>query len=149
LIYVKSYFYRLAELCGKFIAMNTLLWSFQGIVAVVFLYSGLNKSILNQQTLIGKGQTGVTGLHMGFIRFIGISEVLGAMGLIFPFWLRIAPVLTPVAAGCFAVIMILAAVTHTRLLLRTGNKRELQNIATNIVLLSLSVAIAWGRLAGL
>ena len=129
--------------------MNTLLWSFQGIVAVVFLYSGLNKSILNQQTLIGKGQTGVTGLHMGFIRFIGISEVLGAVGLIFPFWLRIAPVLTPVAAGCFAVIMILAAVTHTRLLLRTGNKRELQNIATNIVLLSLSVAIAWGRLAGL
>lgn len=129
--------------------MNTLLWSLQGIVAVVFLYSGLNKSILNQQTLIGKGQTGVTGLHMGFIRFIGISEVLGAVGLIFPFWLRIAPVLTPVAAGCFAVIMILAAVTHTRLLLRTGNKRELQNIATNIVLLSLSVAIAWGRLAGL
>lgn len=129
--------------------MNTLLWSLQGLVAVVFLYSGLNKSILNQQTLIGKGQTGVTGLHMGFIRFIGISEVLGAVGLIFPFWLRIAPVLTPVAAGCFAVIMILAAVTHTRLLLRTGNKRELQNIATNIVLLSLSVAIAWGRLAGL
>lgn len=129
--------------------MNTLLWSFQGIVAVMFLYSGLNKSILNQQTLIGKGQTGVTGLHMGFIRFIGISEVLGAVGLIFPFWLRIAPVLTPVAAGCFAVIMILAAVTHTRLLLRTGNKRELQNIATNIVLLSPSVAIAWGRLAGL
>lgn len=129
--------------------MNTLLWFFQGIVAAVFLYSGLNKSILDQQTLVAKGQTGVSGLSMGFIRFIGISEVLGAAGLIFPFWLRIAPVLTPVSAGCFALIMVLAAITHTRLLLRTGNKRELQNIATNAVLLSLCVLIAWGRLAGL
>jgi hypothetical protein len=149
LIYVKSYFYRLAELCGKFIAMNTLLWFCQGIVAVVFLYSGINKSILNQQTLIARGQTGVTGLHPALIRFIGISEVLGAVGLIFPWWMGIAPVLTPVAAGCFAVIMVLAAITHTRLLLRTGNRRELQNIATNIVLFSLCVGIAWGRLVGL
>src|SRR6185312_8265868 len=145
LIYVKSYFYRPTELCGKFTTMNTLLWFFQGIVAAVFLYSGINKSILNQQTLIAKGQTGVMGLHMGVIRFIGISEVLGAGGLIFPFWLRIAPVLTPVAAGCFAVIMVLAAIAHARLLLRTGNRRELQNIGTNIVLLSLCVGIAWGR----
>ena len=129
--------------------MNTLLWFFQGIVAVVFLYSGLNKSLLSQRTLVTKGQTGVTGLHAGLIRFIGISEVLGAAGLIFPFWLRVAPVLTPVAAGCFAVIMVLAAITHARLLLRTGNRQELQNIVTNIVLLALCVVIAWERLAGL
>lgn len=129
--------------------MNTLLWVFQGISAVIFLYSGINKSILPQQTLVAKGQTGVTGLHMGLIRFIGVTEVLGALGLVFPWWMSIAPVLTPVAAGCFAVIMVLAAIAHARLLLRTGNKRELQNIGTNVVLLALCVLIAWRRLAGL
>lgn len=38
--------------------------------------------------------------------------------------------------------------THFRLFMRTGNKRELQNIVTNAVLLSLSLVIAWGRWAG-
>lgn len=129
--------------------MNTLLWIFQGLTAVIFFYSGVNKSILDQQALVAKGQTGVGGLSTGLIRFIGISEVLGALGLVFPWWMGIAPVLTPVAAGCFALIMVLAAITHRRLLMRTGNKKELQNIGTNVILLALCVVIAWGRLTRL
>jgi hypothetical protein len=129
--------------------MNTLLWIFQGLIAVTFLYSGINKSTLDQQTLVAKGQTGVAGLNSGLIRFIGVSEILGALGLVFPWWMGIARVLTPVAAVCFAVIMVLAAIAHTRLLVRTGNKRELQNVLTNVLLLALCVLIAWGRLAGL
>ena len=127
--------------------MNALLWSCQIFTAVIFLYSGVNKSILSQQALVTKGQTGVTGLSAGLIHFIGIIEVLGAIGLIFPWWLQIAPVLTPISASGFAVIMVLAAIMHTRLIVRTGNKKELRNIVTNTVLLVMSLLIVWGRMA--
>ena len=126
--------------------MNTLLWSCQLFTAIIFLYSGINKSFLSQQALVAKGQTGVTGLHAGIIRFIGITEVLGAFGLVFPWWLHVAPVLTPVSAIGFAVIMALAAITHFRLAMRTGKKKELMNIGTNVILLVLVLMIAWGRM---
>ena len=129
--------------------MNTLLWSCQILTAVVFLYSGINKSILSQQALVTKGQTGVTGLSAGLIHFIGIIEILGAIGLIFPWWLKVAPVLTVISAIGFAVVMVLAAIMHTRLIVRTGNKKELRNILTNTVLLALSLLIAWGRMAAI
>jgi uncharacterized membrane protein YphA (DoxX/SURF4 family) len=126
--------------------MNTLLWTCQILTAIIFLYSGINKSTLSQQALVAKGQTGITGLGSGLIQFIGIAEILGAIGLVFPTWLRIAPVLTPIAAICFAVVMILAALTHARLALATHNKKELRNIMTNAVLLALMLLIAWGRM---
>lgn len=126
--------------------MNTLLWSLQVLTAITFLYSGVNKSIFSVQTLVNKGQTGVGGLQPGLIKFIGISEVLGAFGLIFPWWMHIAPILTPVSAICFAVVMILAAIAHFRLLVRTGDKKEAFNIGTNTILLIMMLVIAWGRL---
>lgn len=126
--------------------MNTLLWSLQVLTAITFLYSGVNKSIFSVQTLVNKGQTGVGGLQPGLIKFIGISEILGAFGLIFPWWMHIAPILTPVSAICFAVVMILAAIAHFRLLVRTGDKKEAFNIGTNTILLIMMLVIAWGRL---
>jgi len=118
--------------------MNTILWICQGILALVFFYSGINKTILSEQQLIAKGQTGVANLSVPVIRFIGISEVLGAIGIIVPVLINIWPVLTPVTAICFAVIMLLAAPIHYRL-------HEPRNVATNLILLALSVFVAWGR----
>jgi hypothetical protein len=118
--------------------MNTILWIFQGILSLAFLYSGLNKSILSQQQLIAKGQTGVVNLSAPVIRFIGISEVLGAIGIIVPWVTNIWPELTVVTAICFAVIMVLAAQIHYKL-------HEPRNVATNIVLLVLAVFVAYGR----
>ena len=54
-----------------------------------------------------KGQTGVENLSIPFVRLIGVSEILGAIGLILPRWLNILPILTPVAAILFAFVMIL------------------------------------------
>jgi hypothetical protein len=119
--------------------MNTILWIVQGILSLAFLYSGLNKSILSPQQLIANGQTGVVNLPAPVIRFIGISEVLGAVGIIVPELTNIWPVLTPVTAICFAVIMVLAANIHYKL-------QEPKNVTTNLVLLVLSVFVAYGRL---
>ena len=45
-----------------------------------------------------------------FLRFLGVAEVLGALGLILPGLLRIRPGLTPLAAAGLVLIMIGAAV---------------------------------------
>lgn len=119
--------------------MNTMLWSLQFIAALIFMYSGINKSIFSEQKLVAKGQTGVEGLPLPLIRFIGISEIFGAVGLIVPWWTNILPVLTPIAAICFAVMMILAARIHYK-------RKEYKNVLTNAIIFVTCLFIAYERL---
>lgn len=118
--------------------MNTILWICQGLLAAAFLYSGICKTFLSEQQLIAKGQTGIVNLPAFTIHSIGISEVLGAVGLILPWYTGIYPILTPVSAICFAVIMVLAARIHYRL-------KEPQNVAKNAFIFLVAVFVAWGR----
>lgn len=110
---------------------------------MLFGYSGFCKSYYSERVLVEKkGQTGVAGLPAGFIRFIGISEILGAVGIILPWMLGIAAVLTPLTAVCFAVIMVFAARIHYRL-------HEPKNVITNLVALVISIFIAYYRFSEL
>jgi uncharacterized membrane protein YphA (DoxX/SURF4 family) len=118
--------------------MNTLFWILQVLVAAAFLYSGINKSIYSEQKLVAIGQTGVEGLPIALIRFIGTTEILGSIGLILPLALNIVPKLTPVSAIGFAIIMVLAARIHY-------NRHEPKNVINNCILLLLCVLIAWYR----
>ena len=133
-------------MCLNFVknkVMNTLLWSCQGLLALVFGYSGFCKSIFSETILVGKkGQTGVSGLPLAFIRIIGISELLGMVGIILPWWASIRTILTPITAVCFALIMVVAAPIHYR-------KKEPGNVAINLILLALAIFTAYGRFAGL
>lgn len=120
--------------------MNTALWILQYLIAGVFLYSGITKTILSEQKLVTSlGQTGVKGLPVALIRFIGISEILGAFGIILPSLLKIASVLTPIAAICFAIIMVPAGVIHYKL-------HEKRNVFDNVLLFLICLFIAFGRL---
>lgn len=118
--------------------MNTALWILQLIAAGAFLYSGINKTIYSEQRLVAKGQTGIEGLPIALIRFIGIIEILGAIGIILPSLLRILPVLTTISAIGFAVIMIPAAIIHYK-------RHEPNNVLTNCVLFVVCLCIAYGR----
>lgn len=71
------------------------------------------------------------------IVFVGIVEILGAIGLILPWLLDIAPILTPLAAIGIAIIMVLAAIYH-------GKRKE--SIVVNIIILVLALFVAIGRL---
>lgn len=79
---------------------RALLWTIQGVLAALFLFAGGMKLALPAAEL-----TKQTPLPLGFLRFIGVAEVLGALGLILPGLLRIRPGLTPLAAAGLAVIM--------------------------------------------
>jgi hypothetical protein len=81
------------------------LWSIQGLLALLFLFAGGMKLVLPVEEMTKQIQ--LPGL---FLRFIGVAEVLGAIGLILPGLLRIRPSLTPLAAAGLAIIMIGATV---------------------------------------
>ena len=119
--------------------MNTILVILQTMMAIVFLYSGINKSIFSIPELVhSKGQTGVDNLPLPLVRFIGISEILGSVGLIAPWYFNILPILTPIAASLFAIIMVPAAVIHYK-------RKELKNVFVNVVLFSICIVIAYYR----
>lgn len=95
--------------------MNIFIWILQGFLAILFFYSGLMKSTKSEAELIAIGQTGVRGYSRNFIRFIGITELLGAAGIILPWALNIIPMLTPFTACCFAFVMVFAFRAHVQL----------------------------------
>jgi uncharacterized membrane protein YphA (DoxX/SURF4 family) len=95
--------------------MNIALWIVQGLLVALFLYSGTMKAARSEARLIANGMTGVAGLPTYLLRFIGISELLGAVGLLLPWARNVLPVLTPVAATCLGLIMVPAAFAHAAL----------------------------------
>ena len=85
--------------------VNTVLWIVQVLLAALFLFAGSMKLVLPIEAMAGP--IGVPG---AFLRFIGVAEVLGGVGLVLPWLLKIRPMLTPLAAGGLVVIMIGATV---------------------------------------
>jgi hypothetical protein len=85
--------------------MNYALWVVQGLLALLFLFAGGMKLVLPLEKLTGP--VPLPGLLM---RFIGVAEVLGGIGLILPGLVRIRPSLTPLAAAGLVIIMIGATV---------------------------------------
>ena len=85
--------------------MNVALWIVQGLLAALFLFAGGAKLVLPLDQMAGP-----VALPGWFLRFIGVAEVLGALGLVLPGLLRIRPGLTPLAAAGLVIIMIGATV---------------------------------------
>jgi uncharacterized membrane protein YphA (DoxX/SURF4 family) len=83
--------------------MTQALWTVQGLLAALFLFAGGMKLVLPLEAMTAQMPVPLPGL---FLRFIGVAEVLGAIGLILPGLLRIRPGLTPLAAAGLVIIMI-------------------------------------------
>ncbi|MBI2988882.1 MAG: DoxX family protein [Deltaproteobacteria bacterium] len=81
--------------------MNYALWIVQWLLALLFLWAGGIKFVLPTEEMTKQMPVPLPGL---FLRFIGVSEVLGALGLILPGLLHIRPGLTPLAAAGLVII---------------------------------------------
>lgn len=114
--------------------MNTTIWIIQGIVAAMFIMAGIMKSTQPKEKLEPK-LPWVKDFPLGTVRLIGISELLGGIGVIVPQLTGILPILSPIAAAGLALTMVFAAVYHFR-------KQEYKEIGFNVVLLALSLVIA-------
>lgn len=93
---------------------NVALWVVQGLLAGVFTLTGTAKLVLPREVL-EKRMHWAAGWPRWRIRLLGLAEVAGGVGLVVPLATGVAPVLTPVAALCLAVLMVGAAGTHRRL----------------------------------
>lgn len=117
---------------------NITLWVAQIILAGMFLMAGLMKMISAIPDLT-ETLPWVADFHEGVVRFIGVSEFLGGLGLILPGLLRIRPILTVYAALGLMTIMLLAMIYHL-------SKGEYNAILFNLLLGGVAAFIAWGRL---
>lgn len=115
------------------------LWTVQILLALAFGASGLMKATTPIADLAQKLPWVVD--MPALTRFIGVSELLGAVGLILPAATRIQPKLTAVAAACLTLVMILAAGFHL-------SRGEGAHLAPNLVLGGLAAFVAWGRFKG-
>ena len=120
--------------------MNIAIWIFQGILAAMFGMAGIMKSTQSKEKLAPQVPW-VKDFSLGVVKLIGVSELLGALGLVLPWAMGIVPVLTPIAAASLALVMVLAAIYHF-------TKAEYKEIGFNVVLGGLAVAVAYFRFTG-
>ena len=113
--------------------MTYALWIVQGLLAALFIFAGVMKLVLPLEQL--KGPVELSGW---FLRFIGVMETLGGIGLVLPGLLRIATWLTPLAALGLVIIM-------TGAVAITIMGGELGGAAISLVVGLLAVFVAYGR----
>ncbi|MFF3504253.1 DoxX family protein [Streptomyces sp. NPDC003247] len=119
--------------------MNLTLWIAAGLLTAVALAGGITKTFVPKARLAAQhGGEWTQDASAGFIKTLGVLELLAAVGLILPAALGIAPVMVPVTATCWIALMVGAMVTHGRLG-QTGL------VLLNSVYLVLAVLIARGR----
>lgn len=88
------------------VSSNTRLWIAQAVLAALFLFAGVFKLIVPAAELAAQAH-----LPAAFLKFIGVCETAGGLGLILPWLTHIRPRLTPLAAAGLVIIMVGAVVT--------------------------------------
>jgi putative oxidoreductase len=117
-------------------SMNTVLWILQILLAVTFLMAGILHGF--QQERAKEILKWPAEASPELLTFIGISEILGAIGLVLPALTGILTWLTSLAALGLDAIMLLAILFHLR-------RGEYPNIVFNLTLLTLAAFVAYGR----
>ncbi|MFI6736897.1 DoxX family protein [Nonomuraea sp. NPDC050451] len=119
--------------------MNLALWIAAGLLAAVAVSGGISKTFVPKEKLAAVASGGWTAdVSAGFVRTLGVLELLAAVGLILPAALDIAPVLVPVTAVCWVLLMVGAMITH-------GRRGESAFVVLNLIYLAVAAFIAWGR----
>lgn len=117
--------------------MEIALWIVSGLLALVYLAAGITKTFSPKEKLADQ-MPWTTRYSAGMVKFVGIAELLGAIGMILPVLTGIAPILTPIAAFALVLVQILAAVHHVR---HNENKSLPINIVLSLV--ALAAGIGW------
>ncbi|HEX5594742.1 MAG TPA: DoxX family protein [Micromonosporaceae bacterium] len=120
--------------------MNTALWITAGLLAALFLLAGGGKLFVSKKKMAeAQGPMGwVNDVKPGFVRALGAVEILGAIGLILPALLDIAPILVPLSAVGLAMIMVGAVILRIR-------RREPKAMLLDLFYLAPIVFVAIGR----
>ena len=114
--------------------MNKLLWTLQILLAIAFLAHGIMMIAPPPEIALQMDKF----LPRWFQLFLGVAEVLAAIGLTVPGFTRIQPRLVPAAAVGLIIVMLCATILH-------ASRGEVGSALTTLVLLLLATFVAYGR----
>ena len=118
--------------------MNIVLWILQILLALLFLFAGITKLVLPAEVLQSAGSPNAIKFSALFLKFIGVLETLGGLGLILPGIFHRQQYLTPLAAAGLVILMIGAVIT-------TIMGDGVSMIFGPLVVGLLCAFVAWGR----
>jgi putative oxidoreductase len=118
-------------------AKNVILWVAQILLALFFLAAGVYHGLLPIEEA-ARSAPWADDLPVPLVRFIGFSELAGALGVVLPWLTGIRPRLTPLAALGLMTIMVLAALFHVW-------RGEAAIIGMHLVVAAIAAFVAWGR----
>jgi putative oxidoreductase len=121
-------------------ALHVSLWGAQVLLAAMFGFAGFTK-LTGPMSELATMMPWTAAVGEPLTRFIGTSELLGAIGLLVPSLFRIQPKLSALAAAGLTTVMVLASLFHL-------SRGEYAVIPVNVVLGSIAAFIAWGRTYG-
>ncbi len=117
--------------------MNIILWIIQGLLSIFFIMPGYGKITGSKAQHVADGHLKPNNSILP-IRVLGVLELLGCIGIIVPWLSGIAPILTPIAAAAFCLIMVAGLLVHT-------TKKEYKMLPMLIVIFTMSAAVAYFR----
>jgi putative oxidoreductase len=118
-------------------AIHVALWVAQVVAAVIFFLAGAYK-VSQPITALAEGLPWVNDMPSWIVRFIGFSELVGAIGLIVPAAMRVAPILTSAAGAGLTMVMVFATGFH-------ASRGEWRSVPVTLLLGALVGFVAWGR----
>jgi putative oxidoreductase len=117
--------------------LNIALWVLQVVLAAMYLMAGYQKAF-GDLAVVVTSIFWIAYTPAVLVRFIGVSELLGAIGLILPAALRIRPQLTALAAAGLTLIMLLANLMHIY-------RGEYFVLPMTIIMFAMAGFVAYGR----
>lgn len=117
--------------------MKIVTWIVQILLAAAFIIAGFMKSTQSIEALAA-GMPWADEVPAALVRFIGVSELAGGLGLLLPQLTGIRPQLTPMAAWGLVLVMVFAAVFHIP-------RGEYMALPINLVVGGLAAFVAWQR----
>ena len=114
--------------------MNIFLWVLQILLALAFFAHGC--VLLFPPASIAEQMN--ASMPRWFQLFLGVAEVLAAVGLTLPGLTRILPGLVPAAAAGVMIVTVSATALHL-------SRGEVSSAATTFVLLLIATFVAYGR----
>ena len=116
---------------------NIGIWAAQVIGAALFIMSGAMKLFTPIPDLAAM-MPWAGELSETFVRFIGVVDLAGGLGLLLPSLTRIMPRLTVIAAACCVLLQVLAIGFH-------ASRGEFELLPVNLVYIACALIVLWGR----
>lgn len=117
--------------------MNVALWIAQTLLMALFIFFGYGKTFPPIEDVVASFPS-LADLAPVLIRFIGISELLGALGLMLPGITGIRPALTSLAAAGLGLVVVLAGGFHVM-------RAEYTAIVLPVIVLAVCGFVVYGR----